>query len=62
MKKNLDMNVRTNAKKNTDYCGGDEMSRRRQDTGQLRRGIPDVVMLWQQSDYQVCDYAQVHIS
>jgi hypothetical protein len=61
MKMNLDMNVRTNTKKNTNYCRGDRMSRRRQDAGQLRRGIPDAVVLWQQSDYQTRGFGQVHV-
>jgi hypothetical protein len=28
---------------------------------QLKWGTPDIVVVWQQSDYQVCGNAQVHI-
>jgi hypothetical protein len=31
------------------------------DMRQLKWGTPDIVVVWRQSDYQVCGYAQVHI-
>jgi hypothetical protein len=61
MKANMNINATTHVKKNVDCWCGNERSQRRRDTGQLRRRTPDVVVLWQQSDYQVCGSAQVHI-